>query len=291
MTIPDKLATEQIRHRVEQEAGNAVVSLRHLAPGNNASLYLADMQNGERLVVKASGHAGARLDLEGWMLRYLQKNSDLPVPKVLWARKEMLVMTCLPNSGVIDADAQIHAADLLADLHQVTASEYGLDRDTLIGPLTQKNKPEQDWLVFFRDHRLLYMATEALKEGRIDNDLMKDIETLAGKLDRYIDAPAKPSLLHGDAWGGNVLAVSGRITGFIDPAIYYGDPEIELAFSTMFGTFGETFFKRYNEHRPVREGFWDVRKNLYNLYPLLVHARLFGDAYIGAINKTIRNLV
>ena len=92
-------------------------------------------------------------------------------------------------------------------------------------------------------------------------------------------------------WGGNVLTREGRIAGFIDPAIYYADPEIELAFATLFGTFGDTFFARYREHRPLAPGFFDVRRDLYNLYPLLVHVRLFGGGYVGGVVRTVRRLV
>ena len=114
------------------------------------------------------------------------------------------------------------------------------------------------------------MARLAMEAGRLPASDMTRIETLAGRLDRWIDQPAAPSLIHGDMWTGNLLARGGRVAGFVDPAIYYADPEIELAFSTLFGTFGEPFFARYGEHRPIRPGFFEARRDLYNLYPLLV---------------------
>ena len=89
-------------------------------------------------------------------------------------------------------------------------------------------------------------------------------------------------------WGGNVLVREGRIAGFVDPAIYYADAEIELAFSTLFSTFGEPFFARYGEIRPMRPGFFEQRRDIYNLYPLLVHTRLFGGHYAGAVKRTLK---
>jgi len=100
--------------------------------------------------------------------------------------------------------------------------------------------------------------------------------------------PVRPSLIHGDMWGGNVLAANGMITGFIDPALYFADPEIELAFTTLFSTFGDTFFSRYNEHRPLAPGFFEERRDLYNLYPLLVHVRLFGGSYVDSVDGILR---
>jgi fructosamine-3-kinase len=91
-------------------------------------------------------------------------------------------------------------------------------------------------------------------------------------------------------WGGNVLVRDGRIAGFVDPAIYFADPEIELAFSTLFSTFGEPFFRRYSEIRPLRPGFFEVRRDLYNLWPLLVHVRLFGGAYVASVERTLDKL-
>jgi len=116
---------------------------------------------------------------------------------------------------------------------------------------------------------------------------MTRLEKLAGRLGDWIDASAAPSLIHGDMWTGNVLCNHGRISGFVDPAIYYADAEIELAFSTMFGTFGDAFFGRYGEHRPLRPGFFEERVDLYNLYPLLVHVRLFGGSYVGSVDRTL----
>jgi fructosamine-3-kinase len=107
-------------------------------------------------------------------------------------------------------------------------------------------------------------------------------------LPRWLDDGSPPSLVHGDMWTGNVLCKGGRIAAFIDPAVYYADAEIELAFSTLFGTFGEAFFDRYREHRPLQPGFFEARRDLYNLYPLLVHVRLFGGSYVGSVERTLR---
>lgn len=88
-------------------------------------------------------------------------------------------------------------------------------------------------------------------------------------------------------WTTNILAQGDRITGFIDPAIYYGHPEVELAFITLFGTFEQPFFDHYHEIRPISTGFFEERCDLYNLYPLLVHTRLFGGSYGTAIERTL----
>jgi fructosamine-3-kinase len=131
------------------------------------------------------------------------------------------------------------------------------------------------------------MAGEAHRAGCLSARAFARAEKLAGRLSEWIPGDGKPSLVHGDAWGGNVLCRRGRVAAFIDPAIYYADPEIELAFGTLFGTFGRPFFRRYGEIRALRDGFFETRRDLYNLYPLLVHVRLFGGSYVGDVERTL----
>ncbi len=274
---------------VEQALGRRPQNARPLGGGSVATVWELAMPGGEILVGK-TGAAGARLDLEGWMLGRLRARSALPVPEPLFADDRLLVMTHIDGGDPIGADAERDAARHLAALHDVTAPRFGLERDTLIGGLPQPNGEMPYWRDFFRDRRLLYMAREALDAGRLPTRLMGRIERLAGRLDSWIDADAPPSLIHGDMWGGNVLARGGRIAGFVDPAIYYADAEIELAFATMFGTYGDAFFGRYRELRPIRPGFFAARRDLYNLYPTLVHVRLFGGAYVGAVGRLLSAL-
>jgi len=257
-----------------------------LSGGCVGDVYRVDLANGKRLVAK-TGQNGSGLAIEGMMLQSLARLSNLPVPDVVHAEDTLLLMQYITTAGGIDTAAQAHAADLLADLHNVRGGAFGFDFDTLIGGLHQPNPKIGRWRDFFAQHRLLYMGREAVNAGRMSGGLMDRIEVLAGKLERWIEEPEFPSLLHGDMWTGNVLCKNGRIAGFIDPAVYFGDAEIELAFSTLFGTFGQAFFSRYNELRPMRPGFFEERRDLYNLYPLLVHVRLFGGSYVGSVERTL----
>jgi fructosamine-3-kinase len=131
------------------------------------------------------------------------------------------------------------------------------------------------------------MAAEAERAGRLSTSLMARLERFASRLGNWLIEPAWPSLLHGDVWTTNVLALGDEITAFLDPAISYGEPEIELAFITLFGTFGRPFFERYAEIRSLQPGFFETRRDIYNLYPLLVHVRLFGGGYVAAVDQTL----
>jgi fructosamine-3-kinase len=134
------------------------------------------------------------------------------------------------------------------------------------------------------------MARQAHAEGRLPSSMLGRIECLAERIDEHLIEPAFPSLLHGDLWTGNVLVRGGRIAGFVDPAIYCGHPEIELAFATLFGTFGAAFFDAYQERLKLEPGFHEERRDIYNLYPRLVHVRLFGSGYLSGIEATLARL-
>jgi len=258
-----------------------------LSGGCIGEVYAVDFHGAERVVVKHNPAVDAKLDIEAFMLQYLAEHSALPVPAVRFAAPDLLIMEFIDGESQFDQHAETHAAELLAALHACRADEHGLERDTLIGGLHQPNPRTSSWIEFFREHRIMYMARKAHEEGQIDTTMLTKIESFTHTFDDLLLEPPHPSLLHGDVWTTNVLAQSGRITSFIDPAVYFGHPEIELAFTTLFGTFGDAFFKRYQELRPIPEGFFDTRRDIYNCYPLLVHVRLFGPSYVSGIDRVL----
>jgi fructosamine-3-kinase len=233
--------------------------------------------------------SGPGLEIEAFMLGELKRLSDLPVPGVHYADADLLVMDYIETDGSgITPSVERHAGALIAQLHATPRACFGYARDTLIGPLPQPNPYGSRWVPFFRDHRLLHMAARAHEDGALPSPLRARIDLLASRLDDHLIEPAYPSLLHGDLWTGNVLVREGRVTGFVDPAISFGAPEIELAFATLFGTFGAAFFAAYQEVLPLQPGFHEERRDLYNLYPLLVHVRLFGAGYLANVEATLR---
>lgn len=276
-----------IRQQIEREAGLSIAKIDRLTGGSVGQVYRILTVEGSQYVAKVDNGLQPQLDVEGFMLDYLLKNSRLPVPRPVYSSPQLLVMTYISGASSFSPEAQEHAAELLAELHGVSAPAFGLDRPTLIGGLHQPNPFYQSWIPFFAEQRLMYMAEEGAAAGRLPVSMVQRIEKLSKRLPDLLEEPAGPALIHGDVWTTNVLASNGRITAFVDPAIYYAAPEIELAFITLFGSFGEPFFKRYQDLRPLTPGFFAERRDLYNLYPLLVHVRLFGGSYVVRVDQIL----
>lgn len=269
--------------------GERLLCARPMGGGCIGEVYRAELSGGTSVVAKVDRAGESHLEREAYMLRYLREKSELPVPEVYYSSETLLLMQLMEGGGNLSG-AQAHAAELLAALHDIAAEAYGHERDTLIGSLSQPNPWTSSWVEFFRDQRLLYLTEVAGSAGKLPANLRGRVEKLAGRLGEILEEPERPALIHGDAWSGNVLAEGDRITAFLDPAIYHADPEVELAFISLFGTFGEPFFRRYGELREMRPGFFEKRRHLYNLYPLLVHVYFFGGHYVNSVEDTLGRL-
>jgi fructosamine-3-kinase len=278
---------ENLARATEEYLGERFLSARPMGGGCIGEVYRVELEDGSPLVAKVDRKGESHLEREAYMLRYLRENSDLPVPEVFHGSETLLLMEFVDGSSRFSTAAERHAAELLAALHDVTWGSYGHERDTLIGSLDQPNPPTASWVEFFRDHRLLYLARVASEAGRLPAEDLERVDRLADRLDDYLAEPERPSLVHGDVWSANVLAKRDRITAFLDPAIYYADPEIELSFISLFNSFGDAFFERYAEIRDIVPGFFEERRDLYNFYPLLVHVYFFGGGYLNSVRSSL----
>jgi len=176
---------------------------------------------------------------------------------------------------------------LLASLHRNHADTYGLDHDNFIGSLPQHNDFSTDWTDFFIAQRLQRQLDLA---GRmIGTGLLKKFDRLFSRLPELYPTE-RPTLLHGDLWSGNYLVNPSGTPIFIDPAIYYGHREVDIAMTKLFGGFSERFYAAYHEVYPLQHG-WEDRVYLWNLYPLLVHLNLFGVSYLNAIENQVASYI
>lgn len=177
----------------------------------------------------------------------------------------------------------------LAALHAVTGPQYGWHRDNTIGMTPQCNTWCDDWVAFFREHRLEAQLQLAAANG-FGGKLQGSGEKLLACLPVFFEAGQPPaSLLHGDLWGGNWGSSDGAPVIF-DPAVYYGDRETDLAMTRLFGGFGRAFYDAYQATAPLPQGS-EQRQNLYQLYHVLNHLNLFGAGYLGRAQALIDKLL
>ena len=219
-----------------------------------------------------------------------QADSGLQIPEPLAhdksesGRISYLIMEYLPGGGE-NTETDRKLGEGLARLHHSESDQYGLDHDNYIGRLPQYNLPHSKWVDFFINQRLQPQIKMAMDSGLLGAADQKQFDSLFLKLsDLLADEP--PSLLHGDLWGGNQFPTDNGQPAIFDPAVYYGNRETELAFTYLFGGFGAGFYQAYESSWPLQPGFSD-RKDIYNLYPLLVHVNLFGSVYAGQVKRIL----
>jgi fructosamine-3-kinase len=192
--------------------------------------------------------------------------------------------------GFASADVAEALGRGLAALHRVTGPHFGLGHDNFIGANPQPNQPAGNWVAFFREQRLGFQMELAGQKGRLPGRRARLLEKLLARLDDWLPAQPPASLLHGDLWGGNWLTTEAGEPALVDPAVYYGHREADLAFTELFGGFPPTFYQAYNRAWPLDSGYQE-RKDLYNLYHLLNHLNLFGESYGGGVDSVLQRYV
>jgi protein-ribulosamine 3-kinase len=177
----------------------------------------------------------------------------------------------------------------LALLHKHSNESFGLDHHNYVGSLKQYNNEEKSWVEFFISQRLEIMVKMACERDYIGSKERKRFDALYKALNSVLSVE-EPSLLHGDLWAGNVIADDLGGPCMIDPAVYYGNREVDLAMTQLFGGFDKAFFGPYNEEFPLTEGY-ESRIRIYQLYPLLVHVNLFGKSYLPKVVSILNEFV
>lgn len=201
-----------------------------------------------------------------------------------------LVLEAISSNGQ-PKDFWTNFGQQLAELHRLGQSiQFGWSSHNYLGSTVQPNQPCSDWCQFWAEQRLGFQIQLAIDKGLATKELQRQVDRVIQRLDQLVGAPADPpSLLHGDLWSGNYIVSDSGEPVLIDPAVYYGRREAELAMCLLFGGFPETFYAGYHSAWPLADG-WRQRTDVYQLYHLLNHLNLFGAGYLQSCLQTARKL-
>lgn len=267
------------------EAGLGALDIRdaRAVPGGDINRCFALETTGGRLFAKVNDRTGGRAlfqaELRG--LERLRATGTLRVPRTFLegetASERFFVMEFLEKQPP-DPEFWRVFAEQLGNLHSHTAERFGLDEDNYIGTWPQMNTRMDTWGAFYVQQRLAPLVRALRDAGEFSLSEARRVEQVF-RHPEDLFPPEKPALVHGDLWGGNFLSGAGGLPSVFDPAEYYGCREMDLAMARLFGGFDRKFYWYYQECFPLAPG-WQQRIPLCQLYPVLVHARLFGGSYI-----------
>jgi len=275
--------------------GARVIGARPLSGGDINDAFEVRLADGREIFVKCNVSAPNDMFVaEARGLAWLGDAKALRVPAVLAASgaNDMTPFLALelirPKARRDNFDERLGRG--LAALHRHGAPAFGLDHDNYVGRLPQKNTFAVTWPEFYRVRRLGPQLKAAADAGLAPARLRREFERLFGQLESLCGPAEPPARLHGDLWGGNLITDDLGEPCLIDPAVYGGHREIDLAMMKLFGGFGPRVFAAYEESFPLADGNRD-RVALYQLYPLMVHVNLFGAGYLPQVEAALAAIV
>lgn len=276
-----------------------VTGRQRVSGGDCNDAYCLTLSDGQRLFMKSNDIQNTsffRAEADG--LSAIRDTGQIRTPGVLAYGTDRESNTAFLLLEYIDQSAKGKNffetfGQSLANMHRADTAQlvpggmrFGFYEDNIIGFRPQINTPHGDWISFYRDCRIAPQVKDAVAAGLLPAEEERKAATLMEKLDRYLIEPEKSSLVHGDLWGGNYMTGEDGSPVIIDPAVYVGHREADLAMSQMFGGFPAAFYRSYAEAFPIEPGYED-RRPLYDLYQMLNNLNQFGRTYLPAVQRIL----
>lgn len=291
--FPGKQTEDFLVAKISEAIGDPVSSLsfKNIGGGsiNQTFRLTTNRQRNFFLKINSSELFPDLFEKEKNGLEFLAKHNCIKTPQVIFCNKftnEQFLLLEWISGGIRTEYFWKQFGENLARLHQCSNDQFGFAEDNYMGALPQQNNFTADWNWFFIHHRLNPQIELALQGNLLTKKHIEQFQKLFKKLDEIFNQE-KPTLLHGDLWSGNFMCNENAEPVLIDPAVYFGHRNMDLAMTTLFGGFDKTFYSSYHYHFPLPANYqeqWDV----CNLYPLLIHLNLFGESYLHDIANTLK---
>lgn len=272
--------------------GSRPASATPVAGGDIANSFLVELDDRRRIFVKHYARLEAAPEgtppiavAEARGLTWLAEADAIRVARPVANGDDWLALEWI-DSAPKASDHDEVLGHGLARLHASAPPAFGFEAPNWIGRLPQPNDPEEDWAHFYGERRLRPLARRARDAGALPAELSGRIDRLIERLPERVAGDEPPARLHGDLWSGNAITDERGAPCLIDPAVYGGAREVDLAMMRLFGGFGERTFLAYEEAHPLLPGA-EARVALYQAYPLLVHVCLFGGSYVGSLSRAV----
>lgn len=275
---------EGVFSKVEDLIGQKITGFKSISGGSIATANQIRFEDGKYAFLKTDPYDDTMFFKEANGLKEIHKTRCIRVPQVLFVDSELLLLEFI-EEGHKDKDFFTRFGSQLANLHRRSSSKFGFKEDNFIGATPQLNNPIKteatNWCDFYYNKRLLYQYELAEHNGLVGNELKNGFLILESRIEEILEgSEEKPTLLHGDLWNGNFMCDQQSNPCIMDPAVYYGHREADIAMTKLFGGFPDEFYQAYQKENPLPQGY-DYRENIYLLYHVLNHLNLFGNSYYG----------
>lgn len=275
---------------LEEILNEKVITNSFVGGGSIADSQKIKTSSGKEFFVKSYSQSKSNIlknEVNG--LKEIQKSKTVKTPQIIYYDDDILILNFIKPGRKNKNFSELFGIQLAA-MHRLKSDKFGFYENNYIGSNPQINLPlYSNWTDFYWENRLFYQFKLAEKNNYINSDFRKLFNQFESIYRKIIEGTEeKPSLIHGDLWGGNYLVDEFGDPVLIDPAVYYGHREAELGMTILFGGFDSDFYSSYNEAYPLSDG-WKERLDIYKLYHIMNHLNLFGTGYLNQTLSIIKS--
>lgn len=288
--IPKEIISALESYFEKNNQSGEILNYRSIGGGSINSAYQINTSHGTYFLKYNTVSYPKMFESEFKGLELMAGSRSIRIPKPLFyyeGKSYACLLMEYIESGRKNAEFWKLFAEKLAHMHRSSSDFFGLGFDNYMGSLTQSNRKHPYFVEFFINERLIPQVKLARDDGFLNRQNLRQMDSLYNELEN-IFPKEPPALVHGDLWSGNFMNDEKGHPVIMDPAVYYGHREVDIAMTTMFGGFSNDFYDYYNSFFPMETG-WQNRMDFYKLYPILIHVNLFGLSYLHDFQRIIRS--